>query len=101
MVRSGITIEWLTEPTAAGHAGLRITNTCPGQCRHRLRPVCRGSAARPGGDLGQPDAFYREVFEMLLAGMLSDTSSTLLSEARRRADSSPYIVFDEIVPLTR
>jgi len=49
----------------------------------------------------QPDAFYREVFEMLLAGMLSDTSSTLLSEARRRAESSPYILFDEIIPLTR
>ena len=49
----------------------------------------------------QPDAFYREVFEMLLAGMLSDTSSTLLGEARRRADESPYILFDETVPLTR
>jgi len=49
----------------------------------------------------QPDAFYREVFEMLLAGMLSDTSSTLLGEARRRADESPYILFDETVALTR
>jgi len=38
---------------------------------------------------------------MLLAGMLSDTSSTLLSEARRRADESPYILFDETVTLTR
>ena len=49
----------------------------------------------------QPDAFYREVFETLLAGMLTDTSTALLSEARRRADFSPYILFDETVPLTR
>ncbi len=157
MVRSGITIEWLTEPTAAGHAGLRITNTGTGHrfptyatplilvrillldedreaidgtmVQHEIArriayqggawvelsdtrlapdsavivsvPFAEGARHARAEISVQPDAFYREVFEMLLAGMLSDTSSTLLSEARRRADSSPYILFDEIVPLTR
>ncbi len=49
----------------------------------------------------KPDAFYREVFDVMLAGMLSDTSRALLSEARRRADFSPFILFDETVALTR
>ena len=49
----------------------------------------------------QPDAFYLGVFEALTAGMLSDTSSSLLGEARRRAEASPFQVFSETVPLTR
>ncbi|MGB5673176.1 MAG: multiheme c-type cytochrome [Gemmatimonadota bacterium] len=157
MVRSGITIEWLTEPTATRDAGLRITNTGTGHrfptyatplilvrillldedreaidgtmVQHEIArriayqggawvelsdtrlapdsavivsvPFAEGARHARAEISVQPDAFYREVFEMLLAGMLSDTSSTLLSEARRRADSSPYILFDEIVPLTQ
>jgi hypothetical protein len=48
-----------------------------------------------------PDAFYREMFETMLVGMLSDTSRSLLSEARRQAEASPFHIFDETVPLTR
>ena len=48
-----------------------------------------------------PDAFYGEVFEMLLGGMLSDSSRFLLTEARRQADASPFSIFQETVPLTR
>jgi len=47
----------------------------------------------------RPDAFYRELFESLLTGMLSDTSRALLTEAGRRAESSPFRIFDEAVPL--
>ena len=157
MVRSGITIEWLTEPTAVGYTGLRITNTGTGHrfpsyatplvlVRIRLldenreaidgtmvqHEIARRIAYQGGAwvELSdtrlapdsavvvpiphaeearharaeitvQPDAFYREVFETLLAGMLSDTSTALLTEARRRADYSPYILFDETVLLTR
>ena len=157
MVRSGITIEWLTEPSAAGDAGLRITNTGTGHqfptyatplvlvrvllldenrdaidgtiVQHEIArriayqggawvelsdtrlapdsavvvsiPVAERARHARAEIVVQPDAFYREVFETLLAGMLSDTSTALLSEARRRADSSPYILFDETVPLNR
>ena len=49
----------------------------------------------------EPDAFYMGVFEALLTGMLSDTSRSLLGEARRRADASTFSIFDETVPLSR
>jgi hypothetical protein len=157
MVRSGITIEWLTEPTTADGAGLRITNTGTGHrfptyatplvlvrillldenrelidgtmVQHEIGrriayeggawvelsdtrlapdsavvvsiPSAAGARHARAEISVQPDTFYREVFETLLAGVLSDTSTALLSEARRRADSSPYILFDETVPLTR
>ena len=48
-----------------------------------------------------PDAFYLEVFETMLMGMLSDTSRSLLSEARWQAETSPFRIFDETVSLTR
>jgi hypothetical protein len=157
MVRSGITIEWLTESTSANVAGLRITNTGTGHrfptyatplvlvrvllldesrdaidgtmVQHEIArriayqggawvelsdtrlapdsavvvsvPLVEGAGHARAEISVQPDAFYREVFETLLAGMLSDTSAALLSEARRRADHSPYILFDETVPLIR
>jgi len=154
MVRSGVTIEWVTE---GAEAGLRITNTGTG---HRFptyatpevlvrvelldgdgqpidgavaeHSIARRIAYRGGAwvelsdtrlvpDSGVvvavplapeakqarasvfvvPDAFYREVFETMLVGMLSDTSRSLLSEARRQAEASPFHIFDETVPLTR
>jgi hypothetical protein len=154
MVRSGVTIEWVTE---GGEVGLRITNTGTG---HRFptyatpevllrvelldgdrqpidgaaaeHSIARRIAYRGGAwvelsdtrlvpDSGVvvavplapeakqarasiavlPDAFYREIFETMLAGMLSDTSRSLLSEARRQAEASPFHIFDETVPLTR
>jgi hypothetical protein len=64
-------------------------------------PIAEGAGHARAEISVQPDAFYREVFESLLAGLLSDTSSALLGEARRRADVSPFILFDETVPLTR
>ena len=51
--------------------------------------------------LVRPDAFYREMFELVLTGMLGDTSRSLLTEAHRRAEESPFGIFDETVPLMR
>jgi hypothetical protein len=45
----------------------------------------------------RPDAFYAGVFEGLLAGMLTDTSRVLLTEARRRAQTSQFAIFDETI----
>jgi len=154
MVRSGVTIEWVTEGT---EAGLRITNTATGhrfptyatpEVRVRVElldrngqpidgaaaehsisrriayqdgawvelsdtrlmpdsgvvvtvPLAREASQARASISVQPDAFYREVFEAMLAGMLSDTSRLLLTEARRQADASPFRIFDETVPLTR
>jgi hypothetical protein len=154
MVRSGVTIEWVTE---GGETGLRITNTGTG---HRFptyatpevlvrvelldgnsqpidgattdHSIARRIAFEGGGwielsdtrlapDSGvvvavsldpeasyarasisvRPDVFYQEVFETMLAAMLSDTSRSLLTEARRRAEASTFGIFEETVPLTR
>lgn len=46
-----------------------------------------------------PDAFYRGVFDELLSGFISDTSRALLEEADRRAQASPFTIFDERVEL--
>jgi hypothetical protein len=48
-----------------------------------------------------PDAFYRGVFEELLGGFITDTSRALLAEAKRRAESSPFSIFEETVALDR
>jgi hypothetical protein len=64
-------------------------------------PLTDGARQVRAEILVKPDAFYLDVFETLLAGMLSDTSRSLLSEARHRAESSPFSVFDETVTLTR
>jgi hypothetical protein len=154
MVRSGVTVEWVSE---GAKAGLRITNTGTGHrfptyatpevlvrvelldgdgqpidgaaAEHsiarriahqsgawlelsdtRLVPDSSVVVAVPltpearqarGSISVLPDVFYREVFETMLAGMLSDTSRSLLSEARRQAEASPFRIFDETVPLTR
>ena len=47
----------------------------------------------------RPDAFYLDVFAALLSGVLSDTSEFLLSEAHRRAEESPFVIFEETIPL--
>jgi hypothetical protein len=69
-------------------SGVAVTVPVPSEARHVRASITV-----------RPDAFYREMFESLLTGMLSDTSRVLLSEAGRRAESSPFRIFDEAVPL--
>lgn len=49
----------------------------------------------------RPDAFYRGVFASLLRGTVSDTSRSLLEEAHRRTLASPFVIFDETVPVAQ
>jgi hypothetical protein len=69
-------------------SGVAVTVAVPPEARHVRASITV-----------RPDAFYRELFESLLTGMLSDTSRALLTEAGRRAESSPFRIFDEAVPL--
>ena len=49
----------------------------------------------------RPDAFYRGVFEGLLAANLSDTSRVLIDAAHRDALASPFVIFDDTLALRR
>ena len=49
----------------------------------------------------RPDVVYSSVFTQLLVGSLPDTSRVLLSEAAGRAADSPFVIFDETVPIPR
>ena len=49
----------------------------------------------------RPDAVYASVFAEFLMGSLPDTSRVLLSKAAGMAGSSPFLVFDETVPIAR
>jgi len=49
----------------------------------------------------RPDAVYSSVFAQFLRGSLPDTSRVLLSEAAGAAGNSPFVIFDETVPITR
>jgi hypothetical protein len=64
-------------------------------------PLVPGARQARAGIFVQPDAFYADVFETLLTGMLSDTSRALLTAARRTADASRFRIFGETVRLTR
>jgi hypothetical protein len=61
----------------------------------------------PGAELARatisvrPDAVYASVFAEFLMGSLPDTSRVLLSKAAGMAGSSPFLVFDETVPIAR
>jgi hypothetical protein len=49
----------------------------------------------------RPDAVYSSVFAQFLVGSLPDTSRVLLSEAAGTAGNSPFVIFDETVPIQR
>jgi hypothetical protein len=64
-------------------------------------------SALPGAEFARatisvrPDAVYSSVFAQFLMGSLPDTSRVLLSEAAGRAGNSPFVIFDETVPIPR
>lgn len=64
-------------------------------------PSAGGAAHVRARIVVRPDAFYRGVFEALLAGTLSDTSRSLLEQARRNAEDSRFTLFEDTVPLRR
>ena len=49
----------------------------------------------------RPDVVYSSVFSQFLVGSLPDTSRVLLSDAAGRAGDSPFVIFDETVPIPR
>jgi nitrate/TMAO reductase-like tetraheme cytochrome c subunit len=49
----------------------------------------------------RPDAVYSSVFAQFLMGSLPDTSRVLLSKAAGIAGSSPFVIFDQTVPIPR
>lgn len=49
----------------------------------------------------RPDAVYSSVFAQFLMGSLPDTSRVLLSRAAGMAGDSPFVIFDETVPIRR
>jgi hypothetical protein len=63
--------------------------------------------ALPGAEFARatisvrPDAVYSSLFAQFLSGSLPDTSRVLLSKAAGMAGSSPFLIFDETVPISR
>ncbi|MCL7971970.1 MAG: hypothetical protein M8866_07785, partial [marine benthic group bacterium] len=79
---------------------LSDTRLAPDSSVRVTAPAPSGAASARATITVRPDAFYLDVFATLLSGTVSDTSEVLLSEAQRRAEQSPFLVFDETVPLT-
>ena len=84
-----------------GWVELSDTRLAPDSSVRVTAPWPEGAAHVRATVTVRPDAFYRDVFETLLAGALSDTSEALLSEAHRRAVDSPFVIFDETASLGR
>ena len=85
--RGGAWVE-LSDTRLLPDSGVSVTVPVPPEARHMRASITV-----------LPDAFYREVFEILLTGILSDTSRALLSDAARQAEGSPFRIFEETVPL--
>ena len=47
----------------------------------------------------RPDAFYKSLFESLLASGQSDSSAALLSQAHRASAASPFSIFEDTVAI--
>jgi hypothetical protein len=46
-----------------------------------------------------PDHFYRRFFEAILAGGETGTGRAMLEQALRKAEASPFTVFERVIPL--
>jgi hypothetical protein len=64
-------------------------------------PVSESARYATGRVIVRPDAFYKGLFESLLAADRGDTSRVLIQGAHERAVASPFTLFEETIEIRR